>query len=134
MPIVPSTPFREHVVNLQAIPHEEGRPCLCCAECMFCAYTWITYRASDGLEQLCVCFISQQKKKATSKQIMANWIVNVIWFNKSKVHHVPLSSKLTPLEVLQPLWLWQMVHHWQASAELRGGLYPTPSQDFRISM
>ncbi len=76
VPKVPTTPFRDQVVNLQALPSEEADPALA----LLCPVralrinvdrTW-SVRSS---EQLFVCHGGQQKGKAVSKQRLAHWIV-----------------------------------------------------------
>ncbi len=79
VPKVPATPFRDQVVNLQALPLEEADPTLAllCPVCALRQYTDRTqsFRTS---EQLFVCYGGQQKGKAVSKQRMAHWIVDAI--------------------------------------------------------
>ncbi len=79
MPKVPTTPFRDQVVNLQALPLEEADPALAflCPVRALRQYTDRTqsFRTS---EQLFVCYGGQQKGKAVSKQRMTHWIVDVI--------------------------------------------------------
>ncbi len=79
VPKVPTTPFRDQVVNLQALPPEEADPALAllCPVRALRQYTDRTqsFRTS---EQLFVCYGGQQKGKAVSKQRMAHWIVDVI--------------------------------------------------------
>ncbi len=62
VPKVPTTPFRDQVVNLQALPSEEADPALA----LLCP------------EQLFVCHGGQQKGKAVSKQRLAHWIVEAV--------------------------------------------------------
>ncbi len=78
VPKVPTTPFRDQVVNLQALPSEEADPalallCLVRALRIYVDRTW-SVRSS---EQLFVCHGGQQKGKAVSKQRLAHWIVEV---------------------------------------------------------
>ncbi len=79
VPKVPTTPFRDQVVNLQALPREEADPAiaLLCPVRALCVYMDRTqsFRTSD---QLFVCFGGQQKGKAVSKQRLAHWIVEAI--------------------------------------------------------
>ncbi len=76
---VPTTPFRDQVVSLQALPLEEADPALAllCPVRALRLYTDRTQslRTSD---QLFVCYRGQQKGKAVSKQRMAHWIVDAI--------------------------------------------------------
>ncbi|KAI2645082.1 ORF V: Enzymatic polyprotein [Labeo rohita] len=79
VPKVPTTPFRDQVVSLQALPSEEADPALAflCAVRALRLYMDRTqsFRTSD---QLFVCFGGQQKGKAVSKQRLAHWIVDAI--------------------------------------------------------
>ncbi len=79
VPKVPTTPFRDQVVSLQALPLEEADPALAllCPVRALRLYTDRTQslRTSD---QLFVCYGGQQKGKAVSKQRMAHWIVDAI--------------------------------------------------------
>ncbi len=79
VPKVPTTPFRDQVVNLQVLPPEEADPALAllCPVRALRQYTDRTqsFRTS---EQLFVCYGGQQKGKAVSKQRMTHWIVDAI--------------------------------------------------------
>ncbi len=79
VPKVPTTPFRDQVVSLQALPLEEADPALAllCPVRALRLYTDRTQslRTSD---QLFVCYGDQQKGKAVSKQRMAHWIMDAI--------------------------------------------------------
>ncbi len=79
VPKVPTMPFRDQVVNLQALPWEEADPAiaLLCPVCALRIYVDRTqsFRTSD---QLFVCFGGQQKGRAVSKQRLAHWIVEAI--------------------------------------------------------
>ncbi len=79
VPKVPTTSFRDQVVNLQALPSEEADPalallCFIRALRIYVDHTW-SFRSS---EQLFVCYGGQQKGKAVSKQRLAHWIVDAI--------------------------------------------------------
>ncbi|KAL0182109.1 hypothetical protein M9458_021484, partial [Cirrhinus mrigala] len=79
VPKVPTTPFRDQVVNLQALPPEEADPALAllCPVRSLRIYvdrTW-SFRRS---EQLFVCFGGQQKGNAVSKQRLAHCVVDAI--------------------------------------------------------
>ncbi len=79
VPKVPTTPFRDQVVSLQALPPEEADPALA----LLCPVRALIYyvdrtqsfRTSD---QLFVCYGGRQKGNAVSKQRMAHWIVDAI--------------------------------------------------------
>ncbi len=79
VPKVPTTPFRDQVVNLQALPSEEADPALAllCPVRALRIYVERT-RSFRSSEQLFVCFGGQQKGKAVSKQRLAHWIVDAI--------------------------------------------------------
>ncbi len=70
-------PFRDQVVNLQALPREEADPAiaLLCPVRAFYVDRTQSFRTSD---QLFVCFGGQQKGRAVSKQRLAHWIVEAI--------------------------------------------------------
>ncbi|ROL45983.1 hypothetical protein DPX16_15542 [Anabarilius grahami] len=79
VPKVPTTPFRDQVVSLQALPSEEADPALALLCPVRALRLYIdrtqSVRTSD---QLFVCYGGQQKGKAVSKQRMAHWIVDAI--------------------------------------------------------
>ncbi|KAL0168511.1 hypothetical protein M9458_036733, partial [Cirrhinus mrigala] len=79
VPKVRTTPFRDQVVTLQAIPSQEGDPnlILLCPVHALRIYLECTqpFRRS---EQLFVCFGGQQKGKAVSKQRISHWLVDPI--------------------------------------------------------
>ncbi len=79
VPKVPTMPFRDQVVNLQALPREEADPAiaLLCPVRALRIYVDRTqsFRTSD---QRFVCFGGQQKGRAVSKQRLAHWIVEAI--------------------------------------------------------
>ncbi|KAL0173947.1 hypothetical protein M9458_029915, partial [Cirrhinus mrigala] len=76
---VPTNPFRDQVVTLQALPSQEDDPnlTLLCPVCALCIYLEHTqpFRRS---EQLFVCYGGQQKRKAVSKQRISHWLVDAI--------------------------------------------------------
>ncbi len=79
VPKVPTTPFRDQVVNLQALPwRRQTQPWLRSVLYVHCDSTWIELGASGTSEQLFVCYGGQQKGNAVSKQRMAHWIVDAI--------------------------------------------------------
>ncbi len=79
VPKVLTTPFRDQVVNLQALPSEEADPALAllCPVRALRIYVERT-RSFRSSEQLFVCYGGQQKGKAVSKQRLAHWIVDAI--------------------------------------------------------
>ncbi|KAL0149660.1 hypothetical protein M9458_055035, partial [Cirrhinus mrigala] len=72
VPKVPTTPFRDQVVNLQALPPEEADQALA----LLCPVD--RTRSFRRSEQLFVCFGGQQKGNAVSKQRLAHWVVDAI--------------------------------------------------------
>ncbi|KAI2644561.1 Protein P [Labeo rohita] len=76
---VPTTPFRDQVVTLQAFSSQEDDPnlTLLCPVHALRIYMEQTqpFRRS---EQLFVCYGEQQKGKAVSKQRISHWLVNAI--------------------------------------------------------
>ncbi len=79
VPKVLTTPFRDQVVNLQALPSEEADPALAllCPVRALRIYVERT-RSFRSSEQLFVCYGGQQKGKAVSKERLAHWIVDAI--------------------------------------------------------
>ncbi len=79
VPKVPTTPFRDQVVNLQALPSEEADPALAllCPVRALRIYVDRT-RSVRSSDQLFVCHGGQQKGKAVSKQRLAHWIVEAV--------------------------------------------------------
>ncbi len=84
VPKVPTTPFGDQVVNLQALPQEEADPALallCPVRALrICVDRTRSVRSS---EQLFVCHGGKQKGKgregkAVSKQRLAHWIVEAV--------------------------------------------------------
>ncbi len=79
VPKVPTTPFRDQVVNLQALPSEEADPALALLCPIRALRIYVTRtRSIRSSEQLFVCHGGQQKGKAVSKQRLAHWIVEAV--------------------------------------------------------
>ncbi len=79
VPKVPTTPFRDQVVNLQALPSEEADPALALLCPVRALRIYVTHtRSVRSSEQLFVCHGGQQKGKAVSKQRLAHWIVEAV--------------------------------------------------------
>ncbi len=77
VPKLPTTPFRDQVVNLQALPSEEADPALALLCPVRALRIYVTRtRSVRSSEQLFVCHRGQQKGKAVSKQRLAHWIVD----------------------------------------------------------
>ncbi len=79
VPKVPTMPFHDQVVNLQALPSEEADPALA----LLCPVRALRIhvdriRSFRSSEQLFVCHGGQQKGKAVSKQRLVHWIVEAI--------------------------------------------------------
>ena len=112
VPKVPTTPFKDQVVNLQALPLEEADPALAllCPVRALRMYVDRTQsvRTSD---QLFVCYGGQQKGKAASKQRMAHWIVDAIAL-AYQTQGVPCPARSgcmhTPREALHPPGRWHV--------------------------
>ncbi len=79
VPKVPTTPFCNQVVNLQALPSEEADPALALLCPVKALRIYVTRtRSVRSSEQLFVCHGGQQKGKAVSKQRLAHWIVEAV--------------------------------------------------------
>lgn len=76
-PRFPPLPFKDQVVNLQALPLEKADPALA----LFCPFHTLRFyvdRTFRTLDKLFVCSCGQQKGKAVSKQRLSHWIVDAI--------------------------------------------------------
>ncbi len=79
VPKVPTTPFCDQVVNLQALPSEEADPALALLCPVRALHIYLDRtRSVRSSEQLFVCHGGQQKGKAVSKQRLAHWIVEAV--------------------------------------------------------
>ncbi|XDV39302.1 hypothetical protein PO909_008558 [Leuciscus waleckii] len=115
VPKVPTTPFRDQVVNLQAVPSEEADPVLAlhCPVRALRAYVDRTrcFRTSD---HLFVCYGGKLKGKALSKQRLSHWIVVAIALAyQQQETPVPvlkvgddIESNLRRFERLTRTWQW----------------------------
>ncbi|KAL0203697.1 hypothetical protein M9458_001715, partial [Cirrhinus mrigala] len=74
---VPTTPFRDQVVNLQVLPPEEADPALALL-CPVRALRIYVGRTQSFRRSQQLCFGGQQKGNAVSKQKLAHWVVDVI--------------------------------------------------------
>ncbi len=76
IPKILTTPFRDKVVNLQALPPDEADPALALfwPVCALRLYADLTQNFRTS-EQLFVCYGGRQKRNAISKQRMAHWKV-----------------------------------------------------------
>ncbi len=130
VPKVPTMPFHDQVVNLQALPSEEADPALAllCPVRTLRIYVDRT-RSVRSSEQLFVCHGGQQKGKAVSKQRLAHWIVEaVLLVYQSEGEPCPLGLRAHSTRSVASSHAF-----WQTSAELRAGRRRTPSQDSTIS-
>ncbi|KAI2650115.1 ORF V: Enzymatic polyprotein [Labeo rohita] len=79
VPKVPTTPFRDQVVSLQALPPEEADPALTLLCPVRALRTYMDRtRSFRCFELLLVCFGGQQMGNAVSKQRLAHWVVDAI--------------------------------------------------------
>ncbi|KAG1937928.1 natterin-like protein [Pimephales promelas] len=78
MPKVPTTPFRDQVVNLQALPLEEAVPALHCSVQYVHSAPTSTECGVQDLRPALVCHGGSQKGRALSKQRLSHWIVDAI--------------------------------------------------------
>ncbi len=85
----PPRPFRDQLVNLQAMPSEEADPAfaLLCPIRALRIYVDHT-RSFRSSEQLFVCHGGQQKCKTVSKQRLAYWMPSP-WCTNLKASHAP---------------------------------------------
>ncbi|KAI2647639.1 Transposon Ty3-G Gag-Pol polyprotein [Labeo rohita] len=68
VPKVPTTPFRDQVVNLQALPLEEAdQPLRCCVQFALCVYTWTALGTSDA-----------PSSSSSALERLAHWVVDAI--------------------------------------------------------
>ncbi|KAI2667188.1 hypothetical protein H4Q32_003606 [Labeo rohita] len=75
---VPTTPFRDQVLNLQALTRETD-PALALLCPIRALRIYVDHTQSfRSSEQLFVCYGGQQKEKSVSKQRLAHWIVGAI--------------------------------------------------------
>ncbi len=127
VPKVPTTPFRDQVVNLQALPPEEADPALAllCPVRALLQYTDRTqsFRTS---EQLFVCYGGQQKGKAVSKQRMAHWIVDAITL-AYEAQGVPCPLRLRAHSTRGVASSWALAHGASLADICRAAGWATPN-------
>ncbi len=79
VPKVPTTPFRDPLVHLEALPSEKADPALALLCPVRALHIYVDcmqgFRTS---KQLFTCYGGQQNEKAVSKQRLAHWIVDAI--------------------------------------------------------
>ncbi|KAL0151728.1 hypothetical protein M9458_052954 [Cirrhinus mrigala] len=79
VPKVPTTPFQDQVVDLQALPSEEADLALGLLCPLRALHIYVDRtRSFRRSEQLFVCFGGQQKGNAVSKKRLAHWVVDAI--------------------------------------------------------
>ncbi|KAI2642402.1 hypothetical protein H4Q32_028786 [Labeo rohita] len=79
VPKVPTSPFRDQVVNLQALPpRRQTRPLGCCVPFVHFAFTWTAPGALDAQSISLVALVENRKENAVSKQRLAHWVVDAI--------------------------------------------------------
>ncbi len=122
VPKVPTTPIRNQVVNLQALPSEEADLALALLWPVRALRIYVDRtRSFRSSEQLFVCHGGQQKGTAVSKQRLAQWIVDFIALvYQSQGKPCPLGVMADSTGVLPPI-RWRMASLWQTSVELRAG-------------
>ncbi len=134
MPKVPTKPFRDQVVNLQALPSEEADPALAllCPVRALRIYVDRT-RSFRSSEQLFVCHGGQQKGKAVSKQRLAHWIVDAIALAyQSQGEPCPLGVRAHSTRSV--VSSYALAHGASlASVELWAWRHRTPSRDSTVS-
>ncbi len=134
VPKVPTTPFRDQVVNLQALPSEEADPALALLCPVRALRIYVTRtRSVRSSEQLFVCHGGHQKGKAVSKQRLVHWIVEAVALvYQSQGEPCPLGVRAHSTRSVASSHAWRTVPLWQTSAEVRAGRHRTPSQDSTI--
>ncbi len=127
VPKVPTTPFRDQVVNLQALPLEEADPALAllCPVRALRQYVDRTqsFRTS---EQLFVCYGGQQKGNAVSKQRMAHWIVDAITL-AYEAQGVPCPLRLRAHSTRGVALSWVLAHGASLADICRAAGWATPN-------
>ncbi len=115
LPKAPTTPFRDQVVNLQALPSEEADPAiaLLCPVRTLRIYVDRTRSVRSSTEG------SRKGRLSPNRDLPST---------KAQGEQCPL----TPPGVLPPPMRWRTAPLWQTSAELRAGRHRTPSQDSTI--
>ncbi|KAL0195457.1 hypothetical protein M9458_009029, partial [Cirrhinus mrigala] len=127
VPKVPTTPLRDQVVNLQALPPEEADLALTLLCPVHALRTYVdrtrSFRCS---EQLFVCFGGQQMGNAVSKQRLAHWVVDAITLAYQ------CQNELCPLGVrAHSTWSvassWALVHGASLADICRAASWATPN-------
>ncbi len=135
VPKVPTTPIRNQVVNLQALPSEEADPALALLCPVRALRIYVTRtRSVKSSEQLFVCHGGQQKGKAVSKQRLAHWIVEAVALAyQSQGEPCPLGVRAHSTRSVASS---HALEHGASLADIcraAAGRHRTPSQDSTIS-
>ncbi len=135
VPKVPTTPFRDQMVNLQALPSEEADPALALLCPVRALRIYVTRtRSVRSSEQLFVCHGGQQKGKAVSKQRLAHWIVEAVALAyQSQGEPCPLGVRAHSTRSVASSHALANGASLADICELRAGRHRTPSQDSTIS-
>ncbi len=132
VPKVPTTPFRDQVVSLQALPPEEADLALAllCPVRALRHYVDRTqsFRTSD---QLFVCHGGRQKGNAISKQRMAHWIVDAITL-AYQAQGVPCPFRLRAHSTRSVASSWALAHGASLTDICRAAGWATPNTFARL--
>ncbi len=124
---VPTTPFRDQVVSLEALPPEEADPALallCPVRALRCYVDRTeSFRTSD---QLFVCHGGRQKGNAISRQGMAHWIVDAITL-AYQAQGVPCSFRLRAHSTRSVASSWALAHSTSLTDIFRAAGWATPN-------
>ncbi len=127
VPKVPTTPFRDQVVSLQALPSEETDPALallCPVRAVRCYVDRTqSFRTSD---QLFICHGGRQKGNAVSKQRMAHWIVDAINL-AYQARGVPCPFRLRAHSTRSVASSWALAHGASLADICRAAGWATPN-------
>ncbi len=124
---VPTTPFRDQVVSLEALPPEEADPALallCPVRALRCYVDRTqSFRTSD---QLFVCHGGRQKGNAISRQGMAHWIVDAITLSY-QAQGVPCSFRLRAHSTRSVASSWALARRISLTDIFRAAGWATPN-------
>ncbi len=142
---VPTTPFRDQVVNLQALPSEEADPALAflcltlswdhsrdtCPRFpprLFVIRRWTCKHCSS----LFITEVSRKGRLSPSRGWPTGWWMPSPWHTSPKARCAPWGWELTWHGVSPPLMRWCTVPLWQTFAELQTGWHRAPSWDSTV--
>jgi len=127
MPKVPTTPLRDLVVNLQALPLEEADPALALLCPVRALRTYVDrtqcFRTSD---QLFVCHGGSQKGRALSKQRLSHWIVDAIALSYQQ-QGLPCPLGVTAHSTRSVASSWALAHGASLTDICRAAGWATPN-------